>query len=66
MYQFIQLLDNVLQSDDFVDPHLKVEIVGDVEAAKAVIEDKPGTAPLQTNMLNLKVPNHFLLNLERI
>lgn len=27
----------------YVDPHMNVEIIGDVEAAKAVIEDKPGT-----------------------
>ena len=26
----------------FVDPQLKVEIIGDVEAAKAAIDDKPG------------------------
>ena len=56
-----QLLYNVILFDDFVDPRLKVEIVGDVEAAKAVIEDKPGTPPSQTNMLNLNIQNYFLV-----
>ena len=42
-----QLLYNVILFDNFVDPRLKVQIVGDVEAAKAVIEDKPGTPPLR-------------------